>query len=242
MNGDALIIRVRRILRDTANKTEQGEFWSDREIILALNVAQDIFINFCLTNNILYLLSDLINPTSYIPSEENYNWPLPYMHYVSALAGNEANLKPARIYLGAEGYHYLRAAHKSCTILNNSIYFTDGDITPPSDGSGVLYYYTYPSYIGATSLGDNPSSPIPGIVPRPDFQKINFDDFIYKDIFVNHAAVILGLKEITNQRDYKKYKRQITEIMTNPPVYSNFINNVEFTGIVPQNEGQANGS
>ena len=39
MNGDALVARVRQVLKDVETDTEKGQFWDIREIVLALNEA-----------------------------------------------------------------------------------------------------------------------------------------------------------------------------------------------------------
>ena len=242
MNGDALIVRVRRVLKDVATNVSQGEFWADREIILALNAAQDSFCDFALNNNLHYMLAGLATNSQFMTSQRNYTFDPEYMHYISARVGTYNNEKPARIYLGGEGFYYEHTHHKACSIIGNDIYFIDGNQTVPRDGEGFLFYYKRPSYIGATSLGHNPNQPIAGITPRTDFATIDFEDFIYNDIIANHAAVIAGLKETTNQRDFKKQKRRLTDLVANPEIYANYVRDNEFTGHVPQQqEPQQNG-
>lgn len=230
MNGDLLITRARQILKDVPTNVAQGQFWADREIILALNAAQDIFLNFAIENKLHYMLAGLVTNTQYMTTQRNFTFDPPYLHYISARTGDFNNQKPARIYLGAEGANYEHTHHKAIAIIGNDVYVLDGNQLIPRDGQGFLFYYKRPSYIGATSLGDNPNSPLPPIVPRTDFFNVDFENYIYNDIFANHAAVILGAKETTTQRDYKKLKRNLSELILNPPIYANYVRNIEFTG------------
>jgi len=231
MNGDSLITRVRRVLKDEATNVAQGNFWSDREIILAINAAQSIFIKHALELELHYLLAQLVRKTVYSTSATNYVFSPECFSYISAQVGDIDNLKPARIYMGGDGMYYENTHHKAVILIGKDVYFIDGAYTDPKNGWGVLHYYTYPSYIGATSLGDNPSAPIPPIVPKTDWYSIDFEDWVYNDVIANHAAVICGLKETTNQRDFKKYKRVMGEMMMNPGIYANHILEAEFTGI-----------
>jgi len=66
MNGDVLANRVRLILRDTQSPADQGLFWSDMEIALALNNAQAIFVNASLRLGLSYLLAGLNVTTGFV--------------------------------------------------------------------------------------------------------------------------------------------------------------------------------
>lgn len=201
MNGDLLIERVRDILQDKESATVLGEFYHDLEIVLSLNAAQDFIVNFCVRTQFHYYLNGLIKTTAYLTSPTTL--PSDYLHGISAISGAEISLHPARLYIGGLGYTYMGVDHNSCIILNNQLYFLEGGV----HSGGKLIYYKKPSYIGATSLGLDVAA---------DFNDKDFYDFIYNDIFVQNACVLLGLKEPQTQREYKKIKKVMKELLTQP--------------------------
>lgn len=209
MRGRHLIDRVRRLIKDLPSDIAMGSFWSDREILLGLNAAQSIFCNHCLNNEQLYHLKRLIRNTGYITSPTTV--PIDYMHYISALVGQEADLKTARLYLGGDGFNYLYVKHKAIVILQNNIYILDNaqyNNGVPS-GSGVLYYYCYPR-------------PIVDLAINGTDYELDFDLWLYEDIFVYFAAVLLATKETHNQRDVKMIGRTIKAMMTFPDDITNY--------------------
>lgn len=227
MNGDNLIIQVRRILKDVPTNVSQGEFWDDREIILALNVAQDMFLKFAIENDLHYLLAPLVTVTANMQGMRDYVFDPPYLHYIGAEVGDDGVEKPARFYLGGDGVYYQNTAVLSCSLINNDLLFTDGRLAVPRNGRGKLAYYKRPSYIGATSLGDD---------TRPDFNTQDFEDYVYKDLIANQAAIICGAKETQNQRSFKKHIRAIIYQIANPAVYANYLINPDFSGYIPRQQ------
>jgi hypothetical protein len=222
MNGDALISTARRILRDEESSTQQGLEWSDREIILALNAAQHVFINFCIRNRHYYLLAPLLTESRlFNPATDGDPIDLgthvqftekPFLHYSSAYVGAQQRI--ARFYYGGELDSMLHVNHSFSGLIKDSLYFRDGGAV----SEGVLNYYKKPSYIGATSLGDN---------ARADFTVKDFDDFIYTDIIVNHACVLLGIKEVQTQREFKKENKTISNMALYPSGIANYISDSE---------------
>jgi len=193
MNGDLLANKVRRIIRDFNTSTRSGLFWSDNEIRLALNIAQDSFVNFCIDNNLFYYFRKLIRQyeadTSLAPSSLPDN----FMAYSSALVYDNAEKVPpsklAQIHVGGDADKYRWISHDGCFIINQDIAFTSNGVGT----CGVLFYYKYPSFIGLTSLNDH--------INRSDFSVVDFDQFIYDNIISYHASVILGMKETKNKRN-----------------------------------------
>lgn len=223
MNGDNLIARTRRILRDVVSDTMQGEFWNDETIRLALNTAQDIFINTCLRVGIVDNLSGLFTNTGYIASG---TLPADYLHYASAKVGdNEADARISKVYLGGDGSAMFYSLHDATLIIQDTITF----IRNGTAGNGILYYYKYPSYIGATSLGD---------AGRADFDVMDFEPFIYNDILANHASVLLGFKEVQTQRDYKKNKQYMQDMFTYPMRINNYTNSKDISIVAPKEQGR----
>ena len=199
MNATGPIQRVRNILRDNQNIVRKGEFWdTEREIVPVLNACQDIFLNYCLRNNMPYMLKGLITTTAFGVSGA---LPADYLHYISGMVGLiETTLKTARIYLGGEGDYYRYVAHKAVIIIGSNLYFTDGSLPAPK---GILTYYRRPSRITTDTAS-------------PDYLLQEFEDNIYYDIIVNQAAVILALKETQTQREFKKARRVLQNIVLYP--------------------------
>lgn len=209
--------RIRDILRDNPNITEQGVFWSDAEIRLALNASQDAVVNFCLRNELTYPLLGLVRTVAYnAPTQAQINTqtgyqslPNNYMHFASAYIPDSdtelMNLRyPAKMYLGADAEEYRNAIHVGVSIMNNNI---KAVFMNNPNSQFVLIYYCYPSYIGLTSLGDAST--------RPDFATIDFTPDFY-DIILRHAAVLLGMKETQTQRDFKKRQEELLSISLIP--------------------------
>jgi len=225
MNGDALIQDVREILRDVQTPIHQGQFWDDREIILALNAAQDVFVNFCLKYEHYNLLDRLF---TYIQNTSNPQAiPSDYLMYASGEVLSEEVSKIAQIHIGGDADKYMWAFHDAINIVGSLMYF----IVNGAYGYGTLYYYKKPSYIGATSLGD---------AVRPDFNTVDFDSYIYTDIFVNHASMLLGLKEIQTTRDYKKMKRVMQDLAIKPEHIENYVEHKDVQTIENRNDTTAN--
>lgn len=202
--------RVRQILRDEETVYAQGQFWDIRHISLALNSAQNIFLNFCIRNSIWQLLSSLYTNTGFIPSG---TLPSDYLHCASAKVGTtEENLVTAKLYLGGKGYNYRFVKDDAAIILLENLYF----VRNGSPASGILYYYKKPSYIGLEELGD---------YTRSDFDIIDFHAFIYEDIITNQAAVLLSFKEIQTQRDFKRQKKWLTEMALQPKSLLHYLRN-----------------
>lgn len=86
MNGRPLINQVRKYLRDISDLSNQGSFWDDREIILALNAAQDVILKSLINNKQYQALNRLVSARLYNPNGTDVWRTLPsdYIHYMSA--------------------------------------------------------------------------------------------------------------------------------------------------------------
>lgn len=205
MVGSTLIQAVRVILQDIQAAHIKGEFWSDREILLALNAAQSVFINACLRLGETYLLSGLVTQSPF--SASPYTLPADYLHYISGRVGasDTSNvLRTARIYLGGIGYTYFDTSHDAIIILNDTVFFKQAG----ADTSGILNYYRQPLTIVATAFNED------------------FQSYVYTDIIVKHAATLCGFKEVQISREMKNLKREIQNIVNYPPRIDNYINDV----------------
>ena len=231
MNGDAMAARIRDILRDNPNTTEQGVFWQDAEIRLALNASQDAIVNFCFRNQIECPLVGLLRTAVYtapsqaqIDTQTGYqSLPADYCHYASAYIPDEdselINTRyPAKLYLGADAEAYRNSIHVGVNISNNNI---KAVFMNNPNSQFVLMYYCYPSYIDLTSL-----TTLVGVSPRPDFLTVDFTPDFY-DIILRHAAVLLGMKETQTQRDFKKRQEELLSISLIPRRLTHLVKDID---------------
>jgi hypothetical protein len=206
LNGADLIERVRRVLKDSESDTIKGEFWSDDEITLCLNEAQNAFINFCLKNNLLYFLTGLSTL-----SIQNTNTTLPtnYLHiWSSKVSTGDGVFKIAKIYNGGDSYNFIWVKHVAASVIKDKIYFTFMANTTTTQGK--MYYFRYPTPILKNAIFVS-----------------DFADYIYYDIICEHAAVMASIKGIQTQRDFKKNKRYLQEIVLYPTNIANYIQNMD---------------
>jgi hypothetical protein len=215
-------------LRDVTTVTDQGEFWEDREISVALNSAQMLFVNLCLRMDLKNHLSGLMATTGFIGSGF---LPANYLHYSTGMVGPASDaLRLAMIYVGglAEVYRF-NTRQQAIMIVGNELSFMDAGV----QSSGQLWYYAYPSYIGLTALGD---------IVRADFTQVDFAANIYNDIITRWAAKIMGMKEPQTQREFKKHKRVMYEMAQYPLTTDNYIFGKDFRSPPKQektpNDGQ----
>ena len=216
MDGRDIILRVRQILRDVQSSTQQGVFWYDPEILLALNAAQDSFVSKCIENKHWPLLGGLIKNLTILSAGTTV--PADYLHYVSGMVGPlSQNSVTARIYLGGMGDIYFTVKHDSIIILNDIIY-------PKSTyvNDGVLYYYRYP-----TTITNN-------------IYYSDFPEYIYYDIIAEYASIILAMKEVQTQREFKTFKYAQNNLMNIDKNSVNYNNDVEHPVLIEM-KGMLNG-
>ena len=101
MNGEPLILQVRRYLRDIETDVDKGTFWDDREIILALNVSQDVVVNHLIDNKQYQALNRLVSAYLYNPDSPVSFWrnlPSDYLHFFSAQTGSVDTLVTSTVH------------------------------------------------------------------------------------------------------------------------------------------------
>lgn len=189
MQAAGLITRVRLFLKDVTSDSIKGEFWSDDEIELSLNVSQDIFVNMCLSDEKYHMLNTLIRNSGFSAGALDLtSLTSSYLHYMSAKVGGTADtVKMAQIYLGGTGWGFWNTDHLAAIIIRNTCTFIENKI--PS--GGILYYYKRPAVI-TTDTGD------------AEYNVQDFEDYVYNDIIAKHAAVMCGMKETQTQREFKE--------------------------------------
>ena len=86
----------------------------------------------------------------------------------------------------------------------------------------MLTYYKYPSKIdNAAGLGT-------------DLNDIDFEEWVYNDLITIHAAVLLGMKEVQTQREFKMEKRMGQDISVQPDVWVTYPKNRDITFLMEQ--------
>lgn len=199
MVGTALMEYVRKILRDVYTNTQKDYFWSDGEILLCLNAAQDIFLNNMLKLGQDSFLRGLITRTSYVLDSDPV--PADYVYFLTAHVGDEEDLKLAELYTGGEAVVHYRTKQAQASVLGNTIRYRRSRLP----AGGRLYYYKRP----------NP-------IIEGEFDN-SFDDEIYNVQIANLASVICAVKETSTSRDYKRMKRWLTDLTLNPKRDDNYI-------------------
>jgi hypothetical protein len=214
--GNSIIAKIRRVLHDVTSAVQIGEFWSNTEIITAVNAAQMSLFDILLKKKSKNALQKLVSTqTTSIAGQTsgifNANLPTDYAHYLSVSVNGETG----RVYLGGRGVQYLDVRHNGVAILGSKWYLLCRTLTPAS-GNVVLYYYKYPTAIAAngTTLAD-------------------FEEPIY-DAIINWASAICGQKELQRGRDISKLKT------TASVVAGESDNGVYYTPITPY-ENEWNG-
>lgn len=222
MDGSALVGQVRKLLRDVETNSSQGEFYSDREIIDALNSGQLIFVNYCLEKKLYIFLQGLIRQSGVIGWNAITFQPFllstlnpSYLHIISGIyneVSSDNNIpRLAQVYIGKNALQYLYVKHYGIYILGDKIYFSQGrDALGNYDikGQGIILYYTYPYKIYY-----NPPIPYPA-----DYLLKSWTDDIYENVIANLGASILSLKDSISQRDIKLIQESKTYTNYTTPV------------------------
>jgi len=197
----------------TNDVTVGGNFWNDFEIVQALNVSQQVVLNFLLKTKQVTHLRHLHQNTDVIPPGTISADITDYLHIDSVLVDiNEdeehpAILKMARIYLGGEAEVYNIIDHRNFTLLNDDFAFNKNRQLC----SGKVFYYRKANVISLTTPSRN----------------IDFDDWIYKDAICSHASLLLGIKAVQTLREQYQQKSFYNTLGVNPPFTTLFLNNVE---------------
>ena len=244
MTGQNIIAKARRILKDTTSVTEVGSFWSDEEILLALNMSQYIVVNALIDAKKSLFLSRLIKGAAYLFSSPGWqSLPLDYLHYASG------TVTP---FFGTS----YGAECKNNTVTEFEIGKYDGSTSTPVEippnlasasnrmsriylgGEGAPYIGV--SHYGIYIVGnDITASGKSGLMNGNKFvlfyyrkptkiessgDYLDFDDYIYENI-IRHATVLLSFKETKTQRDVKNMKLVGKEISSLPSKSSVYLTN-----------------
>lgn len=187
MTGNQAITYVRRLLRDVETPTKQGQFWHDNEILLCLNIAQSCYVHSALTTKLYNLLDSLLVLSAPFQSIQLSTLVPQYMHYSTAYIINSPTLNlTCQIYTGEESLAYRSCRQEILVLHGNDCTLHNGGAPLTGNNFGQMWYYRYPGVI----LGTN----------------VNMQDFtrdVYEGAICKHAAVLLGQKELNNQRGQK---------------------------------------
>ena len=201
MTGNYLLNMIRRHLKDLPTATEQGEFWSDDEIRLVVNIAQDIVLNNSLVLDNDKVLEHLLRATYYEATFGPVALPDTYLHYYSAQTKQGGRFMPASIYTGGEVPLYKDVEAGVCLIWGNTIHFKSaGNIE-----EGWLYWYERPEEIVFN-----------------DEELESFTEEVYYDYILPIAEYFLGMKEPQTQRELKLKARSLVSWSLGTKALTNF--------------------
>lgn len=203
--GNSLILLVRKYVRDIPSPTINGTFWSNKEILSALNEAQEVFLNNALRLKAYTYLHYLLRQDLAIFN----TGPLPndYVHYANAHVGGQPGeedqwaLELAEVYLGGTALHYWWASHRAAFIVNGNIFYKSRG----NPATGRLWYYGRPTPIVAGTFVNS------------------FDNEVYNNQIVSLAGVICAMKEVQTARDYKTFRKWAMNLIANPLREDNYI-------------------
>ena len=181
MDADPIMLNLRRRLRDDIDPGRAGTFWSDQELLLAINAAQDIVTGKLLSLGRIDSLSRLRRTISLTTSQPQ---PLPadYLHAVSARV-LEPEARGCRLLLGAPGLHF--AARHAAYVAHVSGPTITVHAGPGETVAGELVYLARPAPV------------LPA--QHPDFDaREDFSRTLYQCI--EEAAVFLAALKATDTR------------------------------------------
>jgi hypothetical protein len=166
---------------DLPTNARRGSFYRDDEILLCLNMAQDMLVDYILESQDSHLLGFLMCKVPYVKA--NPAFPVNFAYAAEGYVLDGAGIPyRAEILLGANAIPYLYDTVSSTTIglINDDLYY---NTTQWYDFK--IYYYEYPPAI--VTSGDN----------------IAFQDDMYLGVICELGATVLGFKEPQTQREFK---------------------------------------
>lgn len=183
MNTTQMIDIVRRRMDDMGvdvlTNANRNAFYRDDEILLCLNMAQDMLVDYILESQDSHLLSFLMCK---LPFVKNDTFPVNFAYVAEGYVYAGGIPYRAEILLGANAVPYLYDTVWNTTIgiINDDIYYNG-----IAWDNYKVYYYEYPPVIAAS--GDNYA----------------FLDDMYLGVICELGATILGFKEPQTQREFK---------------------------------------
>ncbi len=181
MDADPIILSVRRRLRDDIDPGRAGVFWSDEEVLLAINAAQDIVVSRLVSIGQIAPLSRLrrrLELTTATPAA----LPPDYLHAISARV-LDPEPRPCRLLVGAPGLHF--AARHTAYVAHISGQFVTVHAKPGETVPAELIYLARPAPI--LSAQD------PDFDPRLDVSRTLYQA-------VEEAAIFLAALKATDTR------------------------------------------
>ena len=164
---------------DVLTNANRGAFYRDDEILLCLNIAQDMLVDYILESQDSHLLSFLMCK---LPIAKNDTFPVNFAYVAEGYVYAGGIPYRAEILLGANAIPYLYDTVWNTTIgiINDDIYY---------DGTAwdnyKVYYYEYPPAIVTSGVN------------------YAFLDDMYLGVVCELGATILGFKEPQTQREFK---------------------------------------
>lgn len=204
MTGNEMVDIVRRVLRDydstskpADNVIRRGQFWDDAYILLVLNAAQDIVLNYCLEYRLHTILHRLSKVSVFGVSSAS---PLPFG------AADVSSVAPNFCMVRATSIDQRQTKHSNTATAINLL-FADSWQTV---SAGKFVLWNPPKNSGAIDRQVEVMYYIrPAQIQKNDTQLSSFDDAVYNTI-INLAVAILSSREALTPRAMKKFQRYLT--------------------------------
>lgn len=197
MNATTQFQRIRQLLDDPVESSKRkGNFWTDAEIVSALNFSQMTIVSYLCKKKEDYLLQNLITN---ITGNISVQIPTNYFYHLAGQVLLGGIYRPAQLYLCGIARTFWYSGHYCVSILKDFAYFRS------STGyeQGKLIYYRKPSVMTIDS-----GSPI-------YYEADTFDRTLY-DVIANHAAACLAVRQEPTARLTKNLQQSIQFLLKDP--------------------------
>lgn len=197
MNATSQFNRVRQLLDDPAvTSKKQGVFWTDSEIVSALNYSQNTIVSFLCKKRESYLLENLVTS---ITGASTVAIPTNYFYHLAGQILSNGVYRPAQLYLCGISKTFWYSSHYCVAVLKDYAYFRSQN----GYESGKLIYYKKPSVMTI--------DPFDGAFYEAD----SFERTLY-DVITNHAAACLAIRLEPNPRFVKNLQQSVQFLLKDP--------------------------
>lgn len=197
MNATSYFNRIRQLLDDPAvSSKKKGFFWTDNEIVSALNYSQNTIVSFLCKKREDYILQNLVTS---VTGNSTVAIPTNYFYHLAGQILLNGIYRPAQLYLCGISKTFWYSSHYCVSVLKDYAYFRSKD----GYESGKLVYYKKPSVMSI--------DPLSGAFYEQD----SFDRTLY-DVITNHAAACLALRLEPNPRFAKNLQQSVEFLLKDP--------------------------
>lgn len=190
MDATIHLQRIRQALDDKPeNGRKKGYFWTDDDIVTALNLSLDAVVYFLCRKDALYLLQGLITS---VAASGSTAVPNDYFYRIAGKVQREAlgDYKPARLFLCGIGLANWNVGYSGVYINSGGVYFRKDK----GFANGMLVYCKKPSRMAITGAAQSEPDDLPKAV---------------YDIVVAHATACLAVRQEPTARHIKNFNQAL---------------------------------